>query len=507
MNSAALRTLIIYAIILPLAVFVGMKLSGNMTTSSLAMLGFILLVLASPVILKWHYPVLIFSWSSSLTIFFLPGKPQLWMLMVAITFGIAILNRIIQKQPAFIPTPSVTVPLLLFGAVIIITAKLRGGFGVQALGGATQGGKPYYYLLGGLLGYFALVSQPIPKHRAKLYFSLFLLSGLVSVGSMLIYMAGPSFYFLYLIFPMGAAAVQAMSESSGAIPRLAGLTVATSSVGYSLLGLFGIRGIMQRWWRVLLLLLVIALGTLGGYRSVLASFGLTFVILFIAEGLLRSPLFPGLLLTGALAFAALVPLSPKLPLPIQRSLSFLPLPIQQRVRADAEGSLEWRYQIWRSTLPELPKYVWLGKGYAINPTELYLAQQAELRRRGVHGQGQLLTGDFHSGPLSLFVPFGSFGTLAFLAFLVSAIRALYLNYRYGSDELRLINRFLFAYFCSRVIFFFAAFGALAGDFSTFAGIVGLSVALNKGICRKPVTVPRPVQFRGNLELRGSASAA
>ena len=507
MNSAALRTLIIYAIILPLAVFVGMKLSGNMTTSSLAMLGFILFVLVSPVILKWHYPVLVFSWSSSLTLLFLPGKPGLWMLMAVITFSLAILNRIVQKQPAFIPAPSITIPLLLFGAVVLITAKLRGGFGVQSLGGSTQGGKPYYYLLGGLLGYFAFASQPIPLERAKLYFSLFFLSGLVSIGSILIYKAGQPFYFLFLIFPMGAAAVQAISEYSGSITRIAGLTVATSSVGYYLLGRFGIRGILQRWSRILLLLLVLALGALGGYRSVLVSFGLTFVILFIAEGLLRSPLFPALLLMGALAFAALIPLAPKLPLSIQRSLSFLPLPIQQRVRMDAEGSLEWRFQIWRTTLPELPKYVWLGKGYAINPTELYLAQQAELRNRTTHGRGHILTGDFHSGPLSLFVPFGAFGTLAFLAFLIASLRALYLNYRYGSDELRLINRFLFAYFCSRVIFFFAAFGVLAGDFAHFAGIIGFSVALNKGICRKPVLIPKPVQFRGNLELRGSASPA
>ena len=153
------------------------------------------------------------------------------------------------------------------------------------------------------------------------------------------------------------------------------------------------------------------------------------------------------------------------------------------------------------------KYLWLGKGYSINPTDLYLTEQAVRRNRSPGYAGAILSGDYHSGPLSVCVPFGVFGSLVFLAFLVVSIRALYLNFRYGSEELRTINRFLFACFCGRTIFFFVAFGALAYDFFIFTGIVGLSVALNRGICRKPAFVPTPVRFRGNLELGATQPGA
>ena len=129
------------------------------------------------------------------------------------------------------------------------------------------------------------------------------------------------------------------------------------------------------------------------------------------------------------------------------------------------------------------------------------AQQAVYRHRAPGYAGAILSGDYHSGPFSVYMIFGIWGTLAFLAFVSVALRALYLNYRYGPDELRVINRFLFAYFLGRLIFFLGAFGTMSYDLYLFTGTVGLSVALNKGICRKPVLAPQPVQFRRDLRLR------
>lgn len=499
-NTAALRTLLIYAVILPLAVFIGWMVAGDLTRTSFAVLAAIIFVLLLPLLLKWHYPVMVFSWGTFITIFFLPGQPALWMLMAGINFGIAILNRIIQKRRAFLPAPSITASLLALLAVVLITAKLRGGMGVQALGASTYGGKPYYFILAAIIGYFAFASQSIPAERAKLYVGLFFLSTLMSAGSNLIYYAGRPFYFLFLIFPAGFAAVQAISEHSGPISRVAGFGAAASAGAFYLLAVNGIRGVLQKWWRVLLLLCVLAIGAMGGYRSTLVLVGVIFVVLFLMEGLLRSPIFPALVLIGVLVFAVLAPFSLKLPLSVQRSLSFLPIRIDPMVRVDADSSIDWRLRMWRTLVPDLPKYVWLGKGYALNPTDLYLTEQAMLRGRTPTYESALLAGDYHSGPLSIYVPLGSFGFLAFLVFAITSLRGLYLNYRYGNEELRTINRFMFAYFCGRLIFFFAAFGALAYDLYIFTGIIGLSVALNKGICRKPAAQPQPIIFRGRLAL-------
>jgi hypothetical protein len=502
-NSAAIKTLIIYAIILPLAVFIGWIVSGDLTRTSFALLAMIVFVLLIPVLLKFHYPVLVFSWQTPITIFFLPGQPTLWMLMAGVNFGIAVLNRIILKKPAFLPARSVTMSLLALAAVVVITAKLRGGIGLAALGGSTFGGKGYVWIFGAIIGYFALASQPIPIERAKFYVGLFFLSTAVMAGSHFIYFLGPAFYPLFLLFPIGVAQVQAATEHSY-VSRLAGFAAIAPPLIYYLCARFGLREVLSKWWRLLLVVCLLALGTLGGYRSTVVQVALTLAILFVVEGLLRSSLFPLSILVALLGFAGLAIFSEQLPKSIQRSISFLPVKIDPFVARDAQGSLEWRFFMWKAMLPDLPKYIWLGKGYSINPTDMYLVDQAVRRGRASDWEGAIIAGDYHSGPLSLYVPFGSFGVLAFLAFLVTSLRALYRNYRYGPVELKTINGLLFSSFFGQLIFFFGAFGAFNGGLYIFTGTIGLSVALNHGICTERVAAASlPVRFRRNFPLRSA----
>ena len=507
MNTAALRTLLIYAVILPLAVFIGWMVSGDMTRTSFSVLAGIVFLLLVPLLLKWHHEMLIFSWSTSITIFFLPGKPALWMLMAGINFGIAVLRRIMQKQQAFIPVPSVSLTLVALLVVVVVTGKLTGGFGLQILGSSAQGGRRYYDIIAAVVGYFALVSLPIPPARAKFFMALFLLPASIAAISTLIYFAGPSFYFLYLVFPVGYAGVQAASDMAGSVARVAGFSAAASAISYYMMAVHGVRNTISKWWRVLLLLAVLGIGAMGGYRSLILLFGLIFVFIFLMEGLLRSPIFPALLLIGAMGFAALIPLAPKLPHSVQRTLSFLPLDIDHGVRNDAEGSVAWRVRMWQAVVPEIPQYLWLGKGYSINPTDLYLSEQAQRYHRTTDYDSYALVGNYHSGPLSVIIPFGVFGTLAFLAFLAASFRVLRLNYQYGPRELRIYNRFFLAYFCSKLIYFVVVFGSLFSDLYIFTGLIGFSVALNHGVCRRPVLVQRPVVFRGRMEFATPSAGA
>ncbi len=502
MNFGALRTLIIYGIILPLAVFIGYTLSGDLTRNSFAVLAAIGFILLLPALLKWHYAVLVFSLNSSITIFFFPGKPTLWMLMGGINFGLAVLARVMQKRRAFLSAPSITFTLLALLLVVVITAKFTGGISVMAMGGTSYGGKGYYFIIGAILAYFGLVSQPIPLEKARFYLALFFLPVVIfSLGSTLIYFAGQPFYFLYLLFPVGFASYQASTEGSLAGVRFAGVWPAAAAVIHYLLAVFGVRGVLAKGWRWMLLLAVVVLGTMAGFRSFLLLFLVLFAVLFVLEGLLRSPLFPALVLVGALGLLALTPFATRLPRAMQRTLSFLPIEIDPLVRRDADGSVDWRVTMWQATLPELPKYFWIGKGYSVNPTDLYLAQQAALRGRAAQHSGSLAAGDYHNGPLSVYIPFGSFGCLAFLAFLGAGLRALSLNYRYGNPALEKTNRFFFAFFLTKIIFFFSVFGSLYSDLPQLVAPLGLCIALNGGICRKPATVSKPVVFRGNLRLK------
>jgi O-antigen ligase len=182
--------------------------------------------------------------------------------------------------------------------------------------------------------------------------------------------------------------------------------------------------------------------------------------------------------------AVSLPLVSRLPMTVQRALAVLPLKIDPVARADAEGSTEWRIRMWKAVLPQVPQYLLLGKGYALTPGELaYMTGPTAATAVSEDQWEAALAGDYHNGPLSVLIPFGIWGMLAFIWLLVAACRVLYRNYKYGDASLKTINAFLLAMFVSRIIMFFAIFGALSSDMLIFGGLLGLSVSLNGGVAR------------------------
>jgi len=112
-------------------------------------------------------------------------------------------------------------------------------------------------------------------------------------------------------------------------------------------------------------------------------------------------------------------------------------------------------------------------------------------------ESAMVAGDYHSGALSVLMPFGMFGTIAFLWLLGAGVKVLHCNRRYGDPKLKLINDFFLSYFLAQVLIFFFVFGALNSQLSVFLGILGLSVSLNGGVCRKKV-LARPATVEHSL---------
>jgi hypothetical protein len=133
------RLLIIYLIAAPLALLLGYLVSSP-NQLSVAVIGMVIFFLAMPLLLRWHHFLLIVCWNLAFNAFFLPGKPQMWIVMSALSFGISFLNHVIaQKQ--FLRAPVLTAPLFFLAAVELATAEARGGIGIRALGGASVGGR------------------------------------------------------------------------------------------------------------------------------------------------------------------------------------------------------------------------------------------------------------------------------------------------------------------------------------------------------------------------------
>jgi hypothetical protein len=308
--------------------------------------------------------------------------------------------------------------------------------------------------------------------------------------SNLIYVAGPSAWFLYAFFPVDWAMGQAMEDFAvnpfaAKLGRLGGLAVAGLAAYPYMIMRYGIRGItdITKPWRLIILLLIVAVSLMGGFRSALVLFLLLFAVQFCMEGLLRSQLFPILAVTCVLTFVAMIPLVQRLPLSVQRSLSVLPLPVSPVARSDAQASTEWRLRMWQLLTPEISHHFWAGKGYTASATDYYLATESVRRGLSPDYEAMILSCDYHNGPLSIIIPFGIWGVLAFLAFVIAALRVLYLNYRHGDPALQRINTFLFSYYVVKLIFFLLVFGAIHSDIITFAGIVGLSISINGGVVK------------------------
>jgi hypothetical protein len=207
--------------------------------------------------------------------------------------------------------------------------------------------------------------------------------------------------------------------------------------------------------------------------------GLTFFILFFVQKLWRTRIVLVMACAVALMAAGIVAFSSKLPIPMQRVLSFLPLiEIDPLTRQTAESSTEWRLEMWKAALPLVPQYLFMGKGYVISPDELFMAQQSAQMGNAGSWEGALLAGDYHNGLLSLVIPFGIYGLLAFSWFIVASIRLLRRYYTNGPPELRRINAFLLSLFMARILFFVFIFGSFQSELYYFTGIMGLAVSLN-----------------------------
>jgi hypothetical protein len=492
-NRLALpRQLIIIGVAIPLALLVGYLLATPDRVRSLTIIALVLAVLVTPVLLQHHYPILLFSWNAVLVVAFLPGRPNLWMAMAAISLGLAVLTKVLNKEVRFQNVPSVTWPLLFLLVVVVLTAKLTGGIGLRSMGSSTYGGRKFVFLVAGVIGYFAISNFQVPQNKIHRYAGMFFLSGLTAAIPNLLYIAGPAAWSLFYIFPTDFALSQAVDDfavdATGVkFTRLTGLTWAgLAAFAYALMR-YGLRGMLtpRKPWRIALLLIVGALSLLGGFRSAVIILALLCAAQFCAEGLHRTRFLPALLIALVIGGTALVPLARKLPLSAQRALSILPLDIDPAARIDAQASLDWRLDMWKALVPEIPRYFWIGKGYALSPTDVYFTNEATRRGLMKGYEAAALVGDYHSGPLSVLLPFGIFGVIGFVWFLAASIRALFLNYRYGLPELHNINTFLFSYFVARTIFYFVGFGGLSSDLVFFTGIIGLSIAVNHGVARAP----------------------
>lgn len=500
---AGKRSMLIYAICLPVAFILGLLLVniGNDPSGSQlseAVVGLALLLMMLPLLLRWYHPWLIAIWNSSLMFTFLPGKLQGWTVLAIIGFGIAIGHYILNRQRKFLSAPSVSYSLIFIAIVVAVTAEFRGGIGLLAFGNEAIGGKRYILIWVTIMGYFAITSQAIAPNKRKLMMVLFILGGVTQVISDVAGLAGGPLSFLSVFFPLTDSSMSYLRENPvagpQAIERFGGLANGGLSIAFSLLAYFGIEALfnLRKPWRIAIFAAALFLSTYGGFRTMAIFAIMVLAFVFYFEGMLRSRLLPAMMLGFLLLCGVTLAVSEHLPLQFQRSIAFLPwVKLDQTAMDSAEATREWRLEIWRSVVPQVPHYLLLGKGLGIDLNDL--ASYYKFGNDQVGGEvggGFTVSGDYHNGPLSLTMEFGIWGIIGFLWFLLASLKVLWANYKYGDPDIKRLNTFLLAYFIAKIIMFFFVFGGFYSDITVFAGAVAFSISLNGGVA-KPAPVVRP----------------
>src|SRR5579884_4253267 len=493
-NTATIsRTHLVYGVCLPLAVLLGYLLSEPFELSSIAVVGLVFAILSTPLLIRWHHPLLIFSCNAFIYPYFLPGHPMLWMIAAALSFSILALNRSLGQKVPFFQARSVARSLIFLTIVVAVTAYVSGGIGLNIFGSRVVGSKRYFIIFLAVLAYFGFSCVHIKRKWAELAVYTYFLSSLTALVGYFVALAGPAFYFLVELFPVQVA-VSEISSSSGLdlvnsqIIRYGGFSPIAMGLACLLFARYGARGLLDftRPWRLLFLMVTLVMAMYSGFRSTVISILLILAILFYIEGLCRTRLFPILLLVGVFSCAAILPFASKLPLEAQRSLAFLPLNnLDPMARQSAEASSDWRIQMWKEVLPTVPKYLIKGKGLALSQEDLDMLAQGESLGSGANYEGALIAGDYHSGPLSILIPFGLFGVAGFVWFLWASVKVLRQNRLYGDPSLHRLNTFLLAFFVARILIYIFIFGAFASDLLVFASLIGLSVSINGGVAQPP----------------------
>lgn len=495
--------MLVYAICLPLAIFLGYLLVntaadpyGNRMSTGLV--GFLLLLMALPLLMRWYHPWLITVWNSSLLFVFLPGQLAGWTVMTLLGFGIAVGHSILNRDRRFLSAPSVSRSLIFLAIVVAVTAKMRGGIGLYLFGDEAIGGKRYILIWIAIMGYFTLTSQAIAPNKRKLMTVLFVLGGVTAIISDIAGSIGGPFWYLSYIFPLtdssAAANPNASPVGDEVIVRFGGLANGCLAIAMTLLAYFGLEGVLnpRKLWRPVLFFAALFLMTYGGFRGLMIFAIMMIALAFYFEGLFRSRMMPIMVLAGLLLCGLTLAFSDHLPLQFQRCISFLPVvKLDPGVKANAEGSSDWRVEMWEEVAPQIPHYLLLGKGLGIDLNNL--ASYYELGNNQVGGAagGSLqVSGDYHNGPLSLIIQFGIWGVIGFAWFLVASLKVLWANYKYGDPDIKRLNTFILSYFIAKLVMFLFIFGGFYSDIMIFTGIVGFSVSLNGGVA-KPAPVVHP----------------
>jgi hypothetical protein len=476
MDSSKIK-IIIVAI---LATFAALYLGIAAATAQLEAIGWVLIVSTISICLllgKNIWLLIPFLGSLNLTLM-IPGTPTTILLAQILVIGFSVLMFLARKLPFQMRLTELEWWTILL-TLCVIQVYMRNPVGLSFFGGDQIGGRPYIVFALAVVSSLILCGLRVPAERLWTAVKLSILGGVLNF---LIGMAGWIWAPFGQWFGMAGGQVNELKASRIEFVRQLGhtLSLTVSSFKNPLAAIFSIR------WAPLITF-SLALAVTSGYRNVVASIGLTYIVgIFYRGGII--PVILSALAGGlGLVLLALVNLAAPLPANIQRSLSFLPGSWDEIHIQSGQSSTDWRVEMWTEVLTTdrwIENKIF-GDGLGFSAREM--AQQAQLKETnrgaaaGISGfdmarEYVMISGDYHSGPVSAIRTIGYSGLAVMLLFqlrlLVHAHRQIM---RSRGTEWFPVTLF----FCIPTIwfpfFFVFIFGGFRGDAAT--------ILLNAGMLR------------------------
>jgi hypothetical protein len=301
----------------------------------------------------------------------------------------------------------------------------RNPVGFWAMQTSMVGGRPYFEI-GLAFGAFVILSRVhITDFIARIFPLFFVIPAwCVAILDVIGRLVPQAAYPLAMMYSgVGSRGVTSAFQNDAQLgeTRMIGMQFAGLSSVLALCAKYNPITLISPFYPVRSILLAIAFAAifLSGFRSVLL-FGM---VAFALSALLRGRL-KDLWVAGAVMLLVVVVLISlqgsvlQLPRTMQRALSWLPGDWDQAAVADAEGSSQWRFEMWEWAWNDdriLRDRTW-GQGFGLSIDDMNLIASSLVAGGGggslLGGSDRenfMITGSFHSGPLSTIKYIGMVG--------------------------------------------------------------------------------------------------
>jgi hypothetical protein len=365
---------------------------------------------------KWWLAAILFTNSGLLT----PGLGTNLTLSLLAGVGfiaLALMERIFRRSETALGGPQ-----RLAGTLIVLLFCLASyrGWGLKFLESSSWGGMQYVQLIIGLLFFFysqqVKVEEKWLKRAILLYFGLSLLPAIITLSTQYVPAMGALESFVKI-----EDLAQSDPPQGTSIHRVGSLHFVAASLGYLAILLYD-RNFKLSWKIVGIGALSFIFAGISGHR--VAVIRLMLVVLIYT--VIRWRKFPRAqrvkgIVAGICLLGALYGFAQFLPVGFQRTLSILPgISVSAVASEDAQGTSDWRIEMWRKMLPMIPKYLLIGRGAGFDLKEAYSAYILAGDNATRH-EFFIATHSYHNGPLWALIDLGGTGAVLLFSFMIAAL--------------------------------------------------------------------------------------